>query len=899
MTLMQPASQLGWDVLLRDGRIARIRPFVPDDGPALLALNARVSAHTRLMRYFSVAERPGEWYVEHLRQQASLGNALVGVVDDEVVAVASYARLEADPGTGDLGLMVDDGQQASGLGSLLLEHLAHGAREHGISAFHADVLAENHNMLRMLRSSGFAVAGTAEGGVVELTVDLRDSEVARDAASRREIVAERASLRRVLVPRSCAVVGSRREGSVARHVIAAARSFGFPGPLHLVDRPHALAEVPGVLDLVVVAVPSEQVLEVAQEAADAGAAGLVVLSAGFAETGEEGARRQDDLLALCRASGMRLIGPNCLGVLNTDPDARLNATFCEVSPTVGGVALVSQSGAVGVAALRSAERRRTGLSLFVSTGNKADVSGNDLLEYLADDDGTTVVGMYLESFGNPRKFVRVAGALSRTKPVVVVKAGRTAAGAEAGRSHTAAAATSDATTEALLRASGVLRADDLSELFDLVTLLSSTPLPTGPAVAVLGNSGGAGVLAVDALVSAGLSVATLSAETELGLRGVAPASASVCNPVDLLATVTPQQLREAAVLLLKDPGVDAVISLYTPLAREQAEPYAEALVKAGQQVPEVPLLVSFPGLVDPPFGLARNAQPDLAFFAYPEQAARALAKALGYARWRAAVDAVEPLSPPPVSVRTPMVERMLATTVQGDRWLDPSEVSLLLAAAGIAEFVPVVAASAAEAVRAANDTGYPVVLKAFGPQLVHKADAGAVVLGLRDAGEVTAAWQSLTDRLGPSMVGGLVQPHVVTGQGLELLAGAYVDPTVGPLVLAGLGGTLTEVLADRVLRVPPTSRAAAVAQLEELRCAPALRGFRGLPPLAVDAAADVLVSLGRLLEACPEVREVDLNPLLLTHDGAWALDARIAVAPVESASAPFRSLRPPVTRRSS
>jgi acyl-CoA synthetase (NDP forming)/RimJ/RimL family protein N-acetyltransferase len=896
MTLL-PSADLGWDVLLRDGRIARVRPFVADDEASLLDLNERVSDHTRLMRYFSVGDRPGRWYVEHLIQQAALGNALVAVVDDEVVAVASYARLEADPGTADLGLMVDDRHQASGLGALLLEHLAHGAREHGIRAFHADVLGENHQMLRLLRSSGFSVTGTTGGGVVELTVDLAESEAVRNAASRREIVAERASLRRVLAPESVAVVGSARSGSIARRVVSAAHRFGYSGLLSLVDQPHGLS---GPVDLVVVAVPSEQVLDVAQDAADAGAAGIVVLSAGFAESGEEGALRQDALLALCRSSGMRLVGPNCLGLLNTEPGVQLNATFCEATPAVGGVALVSQSGAVGMAALRDAERRRTGLSLFVSTGNKADVSGNDLLEYLAEDERTTVVGMYLESFGNPRKFLRVAGALGRTKPVVVVKAGRTSAGEEAGRSHTAGAATPEVTTQALLRAAGAIRADDMAELFDLVTLLSSSPLPAGPRVAVLGNSGGAGVLAVDAVVTAGLTVASLAPATEKALRRVVPDCASVQNPVDLLATVTPRQLHDATALLLHDPGVDAVITLYTPASREQAEPYAEALVAASAQRPEVPVLTTFPGLAVPPYGLARTQQPDLPFFAYPEHAARALAKALEHARWRAASAAQLVAEPEPPLARTPMVERLLVTAADGRRWLAPDEVSVLLHAAGVPEVASMAVTSAAEAVRAASELGYPVVLKAHGPDLVHKADRDAVVLDLRDAGEVTDAWDDLRERLGDDMVGGLVQRRLATDKGLELLAGAYVDPVVGPLVLAGLGGTLTDILDDRVLRVPPRSRDEALLQLQELRCAPALCGFRGIPPLAVDAAADVLVGLGRLLDACPEIREVDLNPVLLTAAGAWVLDARIAVAPVEpESSAPFRSLRPPVSRRQS
>jgi len=895
MTTSMIAPDATWDVLLRDGRIAQIRPFVPGDEDDLISLNDRVSARTRMMRYFSVSDQPGRWYVQHLLQQAESGNALVACLGTAVVAVASYARLESDPGTADLGMLVDDDLQDTGVGSLLLEHLAHVARHRGISAFHADVHAENGRMLRMLRSSGFESTTTSSAGVVELTIDLTAGPELREAQQRREITSERASLRRVLAPESVAVVGSSRDGSVAQRVMQALRSYGFRGEVHQVDRPHGLLQLGAQVDLAVVAVPSAAVRDVAREAAAGGAAGLLVLSAGFAEDGPEGRVRQDELLQACRQAGIRVIGPNCLGILNSDPDVRLNATFCEAAPPAGRVALVSQSGAVGVAALRNAERRRTGLSLFVSTGNKADVSGNDLLEYLAEDEQTSVVAMYLESFGNPRKFARIAGALGRTKPVVVVKSGRSKAGARAGQSHTAAAATPDVATDALLRSAGAIRADDMAELFDVVALLEAAPLPRGRSVAVIGNSGGPGVLAVDAIATAGLTVAELSDATQAELRRLVPGSASVQNPVDLLSTVTPDEMQAAVTTLMQDPFVDAVITVYTPVARGSEEGFAAALVRASAVHPDITLLATFPGVATPPQALARTGTPDVPFFEYPEQAARVLAKVVAHAEWRATV---APLPEGDARVlRTPELQQVVGTD-EKERWLDPDEVAELLRAIQVPAVPALSVSDSATAVSAADVLGYPVVLKAHGPSLVHKSDVGAVVLGLRDAREVAEAWADLTARLGHVMAGGVVQRQLATGDGLELVLGAYVDPDVGPLVMAGMGGTLTDILGDRVLRVPPTTREAAVAQLRELRCAPALEGFRGRPALAVDSAADLLVALGRLMEAFPEVREVDLNPVLVTPTGAWALDARIAVAaPSREMSAPFRSLRPPLLRR--
>jgi acyl-CoA synthetase (NDP forming)/GNAT superfamily N-acetyltransferase len=901
MTVTDPlrtaAALEGWHVLLRDGSIAEIRPLASEDEQELHALNSRASEHSRLMRYFSVSDRPGRWYVEHLMDQARLGNALVALVGSRLVGVASYARLEADPATGDLGMLVDDEHQGSGLGSLLLEHLAHVARNAGITAFHAEVLSENGAMLRMLRSSGLSLTTATAGGVTELAIDTFEGEQAQDAARQREIVSERASLHRLLAPRTCAVVGSSREGSVGHRVVAALTSFGFTGQVHVVDRPGGLRELVDV-DLVVVCVPAERVLDVARDAAAVGAGGLLVLSAGFAEAGEAGRLRQDELLRTCRDADMRVIGPNCLGVVNTDPAVRMNATFCETRTPVGRIAVLSQSGAVGIAALRHAERRRAGLSLFVSTGNKADVSGNDLLEYLAEDDGTSVVAMYLESFGNARKFAQVVRRLSRTKPVIVVKSGRTKAGARAGQSHTAAAATPDVATDALLRSAGAIRADDMTELFDLATVLDAAPLPRGRAVAVIGNSGGPGVLAVDALDAAGLHVAELSEETQQELRRLVPASASVQNPVDLLATVTPEELRDAVAVLLGDPSVDAVISVYTPVTDGSEERIAAALVEASDARPDVPLLTTFPGTSAPPAALARPGRPDLPFFEYPEQAAGVLAKVVTHAAWRSA--AVSSELPDARAVRTPELERVLLADGQDTRWLDPEDVETVLRALRIPAAPAVVVSERDRAAEAAEVLGFPVVLKAYGPAIVHKSELGAVVTGLRDADQVRRAWDELSDRLGSAMSGGLLQRQLATGDGVELVVGGYVDDAVGALVMVGMGGTLTDVVADRVLRVPPRSRDEALAQVAELRCASVLRAFRGRAALAVDAVADVMVAVGQLLTDCPEVREVDLNPLLATPSGVWVLDARIAVAPpTGDLVAPFRALRPPLTRRSS
>lgn len=870
------------DVLLKDGHVAVIRALDQDDDAGLRALNRRVSQRTRVRRYFSPSDSAGDWYVDTLLKQRH--PALVAVADGQIVALASFAPVERDPSLGELALLVDDLHQAAGLGSLLLEHLAQLARKDGIRAFVADVLIENSPMLHLLAESGFRTRTVdLAQGVAELSVDLADSSRLRASVHHRDAAATRASLLPVFQPRSVAVVGSARPGSLAGQVAASLASYR--GALHLASKPGQLATLENV-DLVVLAVPAEGVLAAAQEAVTAGAKGLLVLTADFAESGPDGRSRQRDLVTLCRAASIRLIGPNCLGIVNTDPAFDLNATFCDARPRAGGIALVSQSGAVGVAALRHAERRGAGLSLFVSTGNKADVSGNDLLQYLESDDRTTAIALYLESFGNPLKFVRTAAAVGRTKPVVVLISGNTEAGARAGLSHTAAAATPQVALDALLHEAGVLRAHDLVGLFDLLLVLDTAPLPRGNRIAIIGNSGGPGVLAADACARAGLRVADLAEQTRAALTALAPAAATG-NPVDLLATVGLDPFERAVDCVLADPNVDGVVAIYTPLVRDAENAYAAALLRAQQRHPDVPVLAAFPGVPVAP-------EPTLACFEFPEQAIGVLGALARYVAWRD-----EPSQPEQVPVTAEVHARAKAVLdralpEEGDCWLAPQEAAELLSAYGI-PVAPVQEAQDVEAaVDAAERLGYPVALKAKGVTVVHKSDVGGVLLDLADAAQVRASYALLTQRLGSALEGVFLQRMYDGHDGLELIAGVTVDDVVGPLVLVGAGGVDTELLDDRVVRLPPRSRVAALDQLSELRCAPRFGGYRGRPPLALNAVADVLLALGALASDLPEVRELDLNPLMVSADGTLALDVRVRAGRAHrSADDGTRSLRSP------
>lgn len=862
-------------VLLRDGTMALLRAVEPHDKDPLLALMHRVSPHTRYMRFFNASERPADWYVDQVIAHAREGSALVAERHGEIVAVASFARLESDPETGDVALLVDDEHQDLGLGSLLLEEIARAAWSHGLQRLHADVLAENRGMLRVFRHSGLPVRVATHRDVVEVDLTVAPSTQLSDAVLGREAVAEHASLRPLLAPTSVAVVGSDRAGSVSRRVVDSLRTGGFTGDVHHVTPGTTVSDLPEPPELAVLAVPAEHVVAVARDCAESGVRALVVLSAGFAETGEEGRRLQADLVGLAREHDMRVVGPNCLGVVSTDPLVRLNATFCDAVPCPGNVALVSQSGAVGLAALRHAERSGTGLSVFVSTGNKADVSGNDLLLALADDPRTDVIALYLESFGNAPKFARVASWVSRHKPVVVLKSGRTAAGARAGASHTAAAATPDAAVDALLRKAHVLRADSVPELFSLVALLGTAPLPKGRRVAVVGNSGGPGVLAADALAGAGLEVPPLSAATVAALQSVLPPEASTGNPVDLLATATPEQLGSAVRLVLADDAVDAVVTVYTPLSQGAAEPFAAALAEVAAAATK-PILACFPGIPDPPRALrADDGRALMPFHTYPEQVATVLAKV---ADW--ALDAAAP---------APDAVRALPPTDLPDGWASPDQVAAVLRLAGLPPYLGTVVQDETEVRRAADGV---VAVKAWGPDLLHKSDVGGLVLGLSGPDAAVAAWRDLQARLGDRMTAALVQPMVDGRDGHELVVGLVREPSVGPLVHVGAGGVLTDELDDHAFLVPPVTRDEALRAVLGLRCAPYLRGGRGRAALDVEAVADVLVGLSDVALGLPEVAELEVNPLVVQEKGVLVVDARLRVQQAEHLTPlPSRGLR--------
>lgn len=870
------------DVVLRDGSTVCVRPVRAEDRGALLAFLEGMSPESRRLRFFSAAAdlRGAARWAATAGQRRGYG--LVATTGDppSIVAHAGFERVDDD--RAEVAFEVADSLRGRGLGTILMAHLAGAARAEGISRFLADVLPENRRMLEVFQEAGFPaeIARTREGIGVELTTELSLDALERFEA--RERTGAAAAMRHFLEPASVAVVGaSRREGSVGAAVLASIVRSGFDGPVYPVnpntDTVAGLRAYPSVTDLpetpelAVVAVRAERVPDVARQCALRSVRAMLVLSAGFAEAGAEGALLQEELLAVCRAAGMRLVGPNCLGLMAGRRP--IDATFVPHAAPPGRVALLSQSGGVGLALIEQAAGLGLGLSSFVSIGNRPDISANDVLEYWEEDDSTDVVLMYLESFGNPRNFVRIARRLARRKPIVALSAGRSGAGARAAASHTGAVvAASDAGVDALFGQAGIVRADTLGDLFDIGSLLASQEPPAGRRVAIVTNAGGPAILCADACEAGGLVLPEPSEELRARLAEHLPEHASTRNPIDMLAAAGAEEF-EAVLRVLADSGeIDALVALFTPALSVTAAEVSDAIdaVAADAGVP-VASVVFGSGTAEPHQGGAPR-------FSYPEGAARALAATVRLAEWRQA-----PPDDPPVyeDARPGEATELLAAAVsEGARWLSDTEATRVLDAWGIPLVETVRASTPAAAGRAAATLSGTVALKAVGEGIVHKTDLGAVQLGLEDAEAVRRAAQGMSRRLrrrGLPPKGFLVQRHV--SGGVEMLAGITADPLLGPLVACAAGGTAVELLGDVSVRLAPIGPHEAAAMVRSLSTFPLLDGYRGARRVDVSALEELVTRLAALAAAHPEIVELDCNPVMVLERGAVVVDARVRVAP--------------------
>jgi acetyl coenzyme A synthetase (ADP forming)-like protein len=887
------------DELLRDGASIRVRAIRPDDKPRLIKHFESLSARSVQFRFFGAKRRLTDAELQRFTEpdfvhHVALVATLLGGDGERIIGVGRYFQLEpaaGQPRRAEVAFAVLDEFHGRGIGTLLLEHLGRIARDAGIEEFAADVLGENNRMLEVFAQSGWKVARSIDSGVVHVTFPTAETEEYRRASQSREMAAAARSIEPILNPRSVALVGaSRRAGSIGATLLQNLRNT-FTGSIYPVNpntdsvdglRCHASVGAIGApVDLAVIAVPAAAVEEAVADCARSGVRGVVVISAGFGEVSAAGRAAEQRLRQIARHSGMRMVGPNCMGVLNTDAAVQLNATFAPGFPPAGNVSMLSQSGALGLAILDYVQTLGVGIATFLSAGNKVDVSSNDLLAYWSQDERTRVIVLYLESFGNPRRFARIAPEVGRAKPIVAVKSGRSAAGTRAASSHSAALASLDVAAGALFEQAGVIRTDTLEEMFGVVALLSNQPLPAGRRVGAITNAGGPGILLADACEAKGLELPTLAPETVDKLRSFLPPQAGLSNPVDMIASATPEHYTRTIAAVGADPNVDALVIIHVPVLRRGAEETAAAIAAGAETVPpEKPVLNVFLSSRQPPAALRGCARGALPSYTFPENAAMALAAAERYSRWRARPrGSILELDGFAENAIRAVIDRVLSATTE-PCWLSHKDLDLVLRAAGIeyaaSEQVPPAAAQAT-----AEQLGYPLVMKAVAPGIVHKSDLGGVILGLDSPEAVARAVGDITARMranGVDLKEVLLQREVA--EGIEALVGVTTDPTFGPLVVCGLGGVLVELLRDVSFRLTPVSDIDAAEMLDRLRSSRLLDGYRGAPPSDRAALTAIIQRVSALVEVVPEITELDLNPVkvLAPGKGAVVVDARMRVS---------------------
>ncbi len=874
------------DVLLRDGGVAHLRPIRPDDEQRLVEFYDTVSDQSKYYRFFTPMPKLSDRDVVRFTHVDYTDRvALVLTVADKMIAVARFDRIPEQPTEAEVAFLVQDAQQGRGAGQLLLEHIAQIGRERGIERFVAEVLPENSRMIGVFRDAGYQVSSEFAEGVVELEfpIDATDTSIAVMQA--REHRSEAASIERFFNARSVAVVGaSRRQETVGRTIVRNLVLGDYQGKVYVVNNAaeavagmpaySSVTDVPDQVDVAIVVVPADAVADVVLDCANKGVHGLVVISSGFAETGEEGRLRQRRLVSMARGYGLRLVGPNCLGIINTSSDLSLNASLSPVMPPRGRAGFFCQSGALGVAILENVSRRGLGLSSFISAGNRADVSGNDLLQYWEEDDATEVVLLYLESIGNPRKFSRIARRVSRRKPVIAVKSGRTTQGVPMGHAVRSSEA-GRAAVDAMFRQAGVIQVDSLDEMFDVAQLVAHQPLPKGRRVAVVGNSDALGLLAADAAAELGLDVRP---------------------PVALGPDATADDFEDALDRAIDDAEVDAVLAVYIPPLNTTGAEVATVLAVVGEQS-DKPLVSTFlataglPELLRVPDAAGSTAgRGSVPSYPSPEDAVRALARVVEYAEWLATP---ETQRAHPTQADDERARRCLTSVLMSapeGRELEQGEVAEVLAAYGIDLWPHRLARTKEEAVAAGEELGWDVVLKATAERVRHRPDLAHVRRHIHDAGEMAEVWRELQDAMdSPGTAGFVVQRTAPTG--VAVVVSGKEDPLFGPVVSFGLSGLATQLLGDRSYRIPPMHAGDVTAMVREIKAAPLLFGYRGGRPVDTGAIEDLLLRVAEMKDDLPQLRELELPLVIAGQAGTCVLTARGRVEPTANARADWFARR--------
>jgi acetyl coenzyme A synthetase (ADP forming)-like protein len=892
-------------VILRDGSSASVRVAQAADADVLADFFKNLSPESRRRRFFSES-KPGMDLIDSLcastepRRQMTLLVSRVSDGKERIIATGSYIAHNQD--TAEFAVAVDDAFQGKGLGGLILERLSVLAVSHGFIHFMAITNPNNQAMLEVFRTSGFELTEHFKDGVVQIDLSVipREASVAR--SEMRDRIATAASIRPFFKPNGVAVVGASREpGSIGHRIMEQLVTHRFNGPLYPINpqggvicsiRAYtSVREIPEQVDLAIIVVPKKFVLSVVDDCAARGVKAVVVISSGFAETEGDGKELQRQLVEKVRGYGMRMVGPNCLGLINANPEVQLAASFAPTFPKAGRMALSSQSGALGIAILELATKLNLGLSSFVSMGNKADVTGNDLLQYWEDDPQTNVILLYLESFGNPRRFARIARRVSRTKPIVCVKSGR----ARATEASTSPLAASDVATDALFQQTGVIRAETLEEMFDLAATLSHQPLPRGRRVGIVTNAGGPGRLCTDACEAAGLDIPSITDATQAQLKTFLPSAAAMNNPIDLTDAAPPAHFARAVELALQDANLDALIMIYIPVGTADNKAIMDAMAQGvaagratgGKGKPVMAVMMT-EDHANVPLTVGSETLPR---YLFPESAARVLSKVARYAEWRNAPPAVYPDFEDIDAQKARDICRKVVAE-RGGGWLLTEEVREVLKAFKLPLPTGGVAKTADEAVQLASAVGYPVAVKLDSLKLIHKTEVGGVWLNLKTEDAVRKAFAAITGRVAATgqkdaMHGVLVQP-MLTG-GIEVMVGVTEDPLFGPLIAFGLGGLYVEILKDVSFRITPLSAGDAREMIRSIKAYRLLQGYRGHSPADVEALEELLMRTSTLVEEIPEIKELDMNPVFALEPGKGAciVDCRIRVI-AQSKSQPTR-----------
>ncbi|MFA5308483.1 MAG: GNAT family N-acetyltransferase [Dehalococcoidales bacterium] len=890
-------SQYRREEILRDGYRVLLRPIEKSDVPLWMALFSRLSEHAKYLRFHRITKGMTEEdalhyctvdYKNSFAYVAEIGKDK----DRKIIAVARYYRLPRGRAA-EVSFGIDDDYQSIGLGTRLIEALVDVARENDISVFEADVLGENHKMMEAFRDYGFHVSSVMDGGVYHVTFSIKQTRTVDLKEASRDRTAILASLQPIVNPRSVAIIGAARNpGTIGNLLMRCILQSGFNGIVYPVN-PNTEAvlsvksypsvmDIPGKVDMAIIAVPAAIVSRVADECGRKGVRALIVISDGFRERNAEGAKREEELRNIALSYGMRLVGPNCMGIINTDPQIKLNATFSQVYPNAGNVAFLSQSGAMGLTILEHVKNLNMGLSTFVSVGNRADVSSNDFLQYWEQDPATKVILLYLESFGNPNRFARIARRVSAKKPIVAVKSGTTAAGARAASSHTGALAASDVASDILFKNAGIIRVNAVEELFNLATLLSTQPFPRGRRLVIVTNGGGPGIIAADAASRNGLEVRELSPEICGKIRPLMKRDINIGNPIDTTAGATAQEYEGILRTLAAADEVDAVLAIFAPPIVVETRDMEDALRRVAPVFwrYKKPLLGCFIGQKGLGAQLGTHGH-FIPLYTFPEEAIVSLRRAAEYDELRRKPRGKIPVIKDIKKVEARhLINRVIKDSAQRPLWLSPDQIAELLDCYGIQQAKIVVARTPAEAKAAAEKLGFPVAVKLESPTITHKTDVGGVVLNVKSRAEVEEAYKVIKQRLeklgrAGEMTGVTVQ-QMMSG-GIETIVGVTQDPSFGPLIMFGSGGIYAELIKDVTLKLHPITDLDAVEMINSLKMTKLFEGYRGAPPSDVKAVQDLLLRVSAMVEDIEEIAELDLNPVnvMPRQEGYRVIDARI------------------------